>query len=256
MTSTETQKPEPEIASARLSGAARGGNWKRTLLPLGLVLAASLLVRSTLFESFSVPTEAMSPALLPGDIVLVNKQKPIAGRLPKYGGVIVYVDRTEGERLLVRRVVGLPGDRIRIRDGRILRNGKFVSAEWKKPAAKGQLRCAHEAVGAPRGHAAPPKKFRICKDSPELPDQATLIVPKSAVFVLGDRRAIPQEIAEGWLSGNRLLLPLGAGLVHRSEMIGTVTRIVLSITPPGTAPGLGWTERIRWDRFWKRIEIP
>ena len=100
------------------------------------VLAAVLVLRSFVFEPFQIPSSSMAPTLRAGDFVAVDKYSyglrlPVFGTrvvpvgLPKRGDVMVFFPPGD-VRYFIKRVVGLPGDRVELRD-RVLRvNGQPV----------------------------------------------------------------------------------------------------------------------------------
>jgi signal peptidase I len=71
----------------------------------------------------------MQPTLHNGDRLLINKFKFLL-ETPKRGEVITFQDPSEEGRYLVKRVVGIPGDRIEIKDGVLYRNGKIVKEKY------------------------------------------------------------------------------------------------------------------------------
>jgi signal peptidase I len=101
-----------------------GGRTRRssllTVLAVGVVLL--LAVKWLVAEPFRVPSASMAPTLRPGDRVLVNKLAYRTGRPARGDLALVEVPRT-GE-LLLKRVVGLPGDAVEIRDGTLFVNGR------------------------------------------------------------------------------------------------------------------------------------
>ncbi|MFC7440727.1 signal peptidase I [Laceyella putida] len=95
---------------------------------------AMLLIYACLFAwtvnhygiAFSVVNgTSMQPTLHDGDHLLINKFQFLLDK-PKVGDVITFRDPSDPERYLVKRVIGLPGDTIEIRQGRLYRNGKQV----------------------------------------------------------------------------------------------------------------------------------
>jgi signal peptidase I len=137
----------------------------RSLMGLLLSLLAVLivlfgLIRPFIVEAFYVPSESMVPTLEVGDRVLVNKFiYRFAG--PERGHIVVFeVETASGaEEHLVKRVVGLPGDEIAVREGVLLVNG------------------------------VPQKEAYL---NPALPDESSfgpIEVPPEHVFVMGDNRA-------------------------------------------------------------------
>ena len=90
------------------------------------VLAIVLVLRSFLFEPFQIPTGSMIPTLEVGDFILVNKYSygirlPVIGTKfvdvgePQNGDVMVFIPPHEDE-YFIKRVVGIPGDRVRYQD--------------------------------------------------------------------------------------------------------------------------------------------
>jgi len=108
--------------------------WREYLRSVGVAVAAALLVRAFVVEAFQIPSGSMVPTLLVGDHILVSKLS-YAVRLPfthlrlatlgapRRGDVIVFENPREPWRDYVKRVVGLPGDEIEIRDQVVYVNG-------------------------------------------------------------------------------------------------------------------------------------
>ena len=98
------------------------------------VLAIVLVLRSFLFEPFQIPTGSMIPTLAVGDFILVNKftygiRLPVVGTKivdiaePKNGEVMVFIPPHQDE-YFIKRVVGIPGDKVRYQDKTLYINGK------------------------------------------------------------------------------------------------------------------------------------
>lgn len=98
------------------------------------VLAIVLVLRSFLFEPFQIPTGSMIPTLEVGDFILVNKytygiRLPVAGTKvfavnePKNGEIMVFIPPHQDE-YFIKRVVGIPGDRVRYEDKTLYINGE------------------------------------------------------------------------------------------------------------------------------------
>jgi signal peptidase I len=106
----------------------------RSLFP---VLLAVLLFRSFLFEPFRIPSESMLPGLIDGDFILVSKfsyglRLPLLNTLlvptgdPKRGDVIVFRSPSDPDTNLIKRLIGLPGDHVVVRNNRLFVNGVFM----------------------------------------------------------------------------------------------------------------------------------
>src|SRR5437764_5226562 len=107
-------------------------DYARSFFPVALVV---LLLRSFVFEPFRIPSDSMMPTLLDGDFIIVNKyayglRLPVINRKildigePERGDVVVFRWPTRPSTNFIKRLVGLPGDHVEVRDNRIVINGK------------------------------------------------------------------------------------------------------------------------------------
>ena len=144
----ETQEPKQD------EEAAKPGFWRDDLPTLVLAVAVALVVRTFVFQTFYVPSSSMFPTLLIGDHVFVNKfvygpKLPGADwrfpavRAPERGEVVVFqfarapngtihppdVKPQYPTDNFVKRLVGMPGDRIAYRSGHLILNGEPVPVE-------------------------------------------------------------------------------------------------------------------------------
>jgi len=120
----------PEEEQARLLAEPRLVEYARSFFPVLLVV---LVVRSFLAEPYQIPSESMLPTLEVGDFILVNKyayglRLPVLGTRivdigePQRGDIMVFVPPHD-PRYFIKRVVGVPGDRIRIENSVLYING-------------------------------------------------------------------------------------------------------------------------------------
>ena len=109
--------------------------YARSFFPVLLVV---VLVRSFLFEPFRIPSASMMPGLVDGDFILANKfsyglrlplpyTKFVAIGEPRRGDVIVFRLPSDPSTYFIKRLVGLPGDHVLVRDNRIFINGTPVA---------------------------------------------------------------------------------------------------------------------------------
>src|SRR5215831_16777215 len=123
--------------------------WREWVRPLLVVLFILFSVRSSVADWNDVPTGSMKPTILEGDRIFVNKlaydlRVPFVGwRLvhwadPQRGDIVVFTSPADGIRL-VKRVVGLPGDRIELRDDELWINGEPAVYEPLDPAIVQQI---------------------------------------------------------------------------------------------------------------------
>lgn len=211
-------------------------------LAIGTSILFALSIRFFLLEAYRMPSRAMQPTVEAGDTLFVSKfsygfrlpwgTKRFSPAPPHYGDVVVFEFLEEPSRRYIKRVVGLPGDRITIKNGVVQLNGKSISAL----TAENDL-CTKETLPG-----VPP--YEICFEAPLMTTEKEIIVPMGEVFVAGDFRSVPPE--------SRRLKPFG--LVPVSLIYGKAKFIWLSIQPPGsTGAGGDWFSRIRFQRLFKPI---
>jgi signal peptidase I len=105
--------------------------YSRSFFPIILVV---LLIRSFLFEPFRIPSDSMMPTLLDGDFIFVNKftyglrlpvvnTEVVALGEPQRGDVVVFRLPSDPATNYIKRLVGLPGDHVTVRDKRVQVNG-------------------------------------------------------------------------------------------------------------------------------------
>lgn len=173
----------------------RKPNWLvKEIVALFPVLVLVLLLRSFLFEPFRIPSGSMKPTLLEGDFILVNKfaygfRLPISGTTiipvskPKVGDIVVF-RHTNGQDL-IKRVVGVPGDRVRYTNKQLYINDKLIP---------------HTEIKATQDHGvytieSKERLANIVHDIYDYPQAHTIykfddvIVPAHSYFVMGDNRS-------------------------------------------------------------------
>ncbi|WP_169713739.1 signal peptidase I [Paludifilum halophilum] len=101
-------------------------SWLRTVL---LAVSVALVINQFGLAMSVVNGTSMQPTLEDGDRLLINKFHFLFEE-PRRGDVITFEDPSRDGRYLVKRVVGVPGDRIAIRGGELYRNGKRVSEPY------------------------------------------------------------------------------------------------------------------------------
>lgn len=170
----------------RRSGAAR---WRIVVAILAANLACSALlgiVRAVPAETFRIPSESMIPTLVPGEIIWVDRWVPL-WRQPARGEVLV--TRTADGTAWVRRVVGLPGERVALAGGIVHINGvplprmaagTTIDMSWGRPATVPLFR-----------EQGPEGTSWTVAEQPNagwLGTMAETLVPAGHLFMLGDSR--------------------------------------------------------------------
>jgi len=225
---------------------ARVGHWwRKEIRPLLILTLIVFSIRSSLADWNDVPTGSMKPTILEGDRVFINKlaydlKVPFTTwhiaewSNPKRGDIVVFFSPYDGKRL-IKRVIGLPGDSIELRNDRLIINGKSVEYA---PIATELLRDVgssdrtshvfateqlpgrtHAVAGYPAVHA--------------LRDFGPLKVSQGQFFMMGDNRDDSFD-SRYW------------GAVERKQIVGKATVVVMS-----TDREHYW--KPRWDRFFTSL---
>ena len=162
---------------------------------LGLI--ANLLPIPSI-TSYSMPSGSMVPTLLVGDYS-VARTRAFEGRLPERGELAVFRPPSEEEVDFVKRIVGLPGDRIQLRDGRLYLNGAMVERVPIGAMEVAQLLEGFEQAKVYRETLPGGASYLITEfgDDRGLDNTAEFVVPADHVFVLGDNRDASNDSRSG-----------------------------------------------------------
>ena len=140
------------VAEKKEDAPEKGGSalW-REIKGLLWVLLAVLLFHSFVAKPFYIPSESMMPALLKGDRLVVTKYPygwswvspsfhifphwdgRLLGKMPERGDIVIVTPPGQSDDY-IKRVIGLPGDTIEVRDGRLVINGTPITSERRPPA--------------------------------------------------------------------------------------------------------------------------
>jgi len=164
-------------------------------------------LRSHAFEAFRYVESSMMPTLVDGDRLLVN-HATLLNRPLQRGDLVAFASPTTAGQTWIKRVVGLPGDRVSVQDGQLLLNQvSLTDAAVQARAGFGPGEAAEwgtqRAVEHTAGHSYPV----LLNDGPGPADYPESVVPPGTVFVLGDNR-------------NRSLDSRHFGVVPRELLVG------------------------------------
>jgi len=217
------EKPQPKTLRARARHY-----WQKEIRPL-LILALILFsIRSSLADWNDVPSGSMRPTIIEGDRIWVNKlaydlKVPFTTwhiaewSNPQRGDIAVFFSPHDGKRL-VKRVIGLPGDTIELRNNQLVINGTPVEYE---PIAEELMRDIPESQRIGRVFASEklPRQTHAVGGYPAAPATRTfapIVVPQGEYFMMGDNR---DDSFDSRFYGS----------VKREKIVGRATAVVLSL---------------------------
>lgn len=163
------------------------------------VILAVLVIRSFIVEPFRIPSSSMMPTLLVGDFILVNKfayglRLPVTHNEvielgnPERGDVVVFRFPEDPSVDYIKRVVGLPGDRITYRNKTIYVNGEPVPQEpLGRYTGIGRSSTMTGAILKSEELGAHTHRLLLRPNQPARPER-TWVVPEDRFFVMGDNR--------------------------------------------------------------------
>jgi len=205
-------------------------DYSRSFFPVILIV---LVLRSFLYEPFRIPSDSMMPTLIQGDFIFVNKWRyglrlPVLNTRiveidePQRGDVVVFRKPTEPSIVFIKRLVGLPGDQIRVTASGVLVNGtpsQIAPGELYSGPKSGQY--PFSQVGEERlGEAA----HAILLDPARPGLEGEWQVPLGHFFMMGDNR-----------NNSRDSRFPEVGFVPEANVIGKAEAIWLSFNPePGS----------------------
>jgi signal peptidase I len=202
--------------------------WRSEIRPLLILALVLCSLRSSLADWNVVPSGSMQPTILVGDRIFVNKlaydlKVPFTTwhlaewSNPQRGDIVVFFSPHDGTRL-VKRVVGLPGDTVELRNEQLVINGTPVDSVPLSEAWGDQLP-PRERAGSELATEKLPGHQHVMMAIPSLPAKRTfgpVVVPEGAYFMMGDNRDNSFD--------SRYF-----GTVERRQIVGKATDVVLSL---------------------------
>jgi signal peptidase I len=188
---------------------------------VGFLIVIAIFIIAFIAQPFQIPSGSMEPTLLIGDFLLVNKQLvpghahgPLPSTAVQRGDIIVFHYPVEPALHLVKRVIGLPGDRLRLHDGLVYLNGHQLAEPYavRRSAGPDSFRDNFPNMQS----AEPGIDSRWWIEMRHRIEHGNLVVPPDMYFVLGDNRNNSED-SRYW------------GFVPRSAIVGEPFLIYFSV---------------------------
>tara|TARA_Y100000591_G_scaffold208248_1_gene180411 strand:+ start:1628 stop:2377 length:750 start_codon:yes stop_codon:yes gene_type:complete len=234
-----------------------------------LAIFIAILIRSFVFEPFNIPSGSMKPNLLVGDFIFVSKYsygysrhsfpfslgdsqgKVLSGKYftnkPKRGDVVVFKTPSNNRTDYIKRVIGLPGDKIKIINGEIFINNSKISRKIIEPFIDKQKNEILINNGRRRQYIEYffEKEIKVLDiiDFSVADNTREYLVPKNNFFVMGDNRDNSQDSRFNTV-----------GFIPFENIIGKAQFIFFSLENSRFLEFWKWPKSIRWNRIFQKIQ--
>lgn len=215
-------------------------DYARSFFPILLIVFS---VRSFAYEPRRIPSGSLKPTLLVGDFILVNKfnygirlpvihTKILSINNPKRGDIVVFRRPTEPSLDLIKRVIGVPGDRISYVNKVLYINGQEINQQFEKYNTDQNDETSSWEVMQKQENLVGVKHGIYQIPNAENDNFYDVVVPKGKYFMMGDNRDDSAD-SRSW------------GFMPEENIIGQATRVLISVDTV--------KHPIRWERIGERI---
>jgi signal peptidase I len=247
--------------------SSRVGGWINSIADIAVIVLIVLAAKTAIAEPFYVPSGSMEPTLLIGDELLATKfpygysaaslpsflvlpnTRRVLSALPKRGDVVVFRWPGDRSQVWVKRVIGLPGDRIGLRNGKVWINGtpaglRAAGMGEAEIENGGAVLAARYIETLPDGYEHPIFKVVARGEYDDAPD---VVVPSDHLFVMGDNRDNSADSRVPVRAG-------GVGLLPVDDLVGRVDAVVGSWDLAlRNRPIKDWPSGLRLSRFFTAV---
>ena len=177
-----------------------------------IALLLALFIRTFMIEAFKIPSVSMNPTLLVGDHLLVNKfiygiKIPFIDRYivrfkkPKRGEVVVFRFPRDEKKDYIKRIIGIPGDKIEIKRGELYINGKKIKENYDgKYIDRDRYSRTNRYIEYLNGH----EHHILGQDNTDY-NFESITVPENSIFLMGDNRDNSEDSRSwGFASQNKI----------------------------------------------------
>ena len=234
------------------------GNLKSILI----AILIALLIRSFIFEPFNIPSGSMKPNLLVGDFIFVSKYSygfskhslpfsiplipgKIFSNTPERGDVVVFKTPENNRTDYIKRVIGLPGDKIEIKNGIIFINGSEILRKKLNDFIDTDNKTSNKRVRMYNEYFFN-KEINILDITDNgIADNTQLFnVPENHFFVMGDNRDNSQD--------SRFISTVG--FIPYENLVGKAQFIFFSLENARFLQIWKWPNSIRYERIFQKIQ--
>ena len=234
------------------------GNIKSIIIAIFI----ALLIRSFIFEPFNIPSGSMKPNLLVGDFIFVSKYSYgfskhslpfslplIPGKIfpnsPERGDVVVFKTPENNRTDYIKRVIGLPGDKIEIKNGIIFINGSEILRKKLNDFIDTDHKTSNKRVRMYNEYFFN-KEINILDITDNgIADNTQLFnVPENHFFVMGDNRDNSQD--------SRFISTVG--FIPYENLVGKAQFIFFSLENARFLQIWKWPNSIRYERIFQKIQ--
>ena len=227
-----------------------------------IAIFIALLIRSFLFEPFNIPSGSMKPNLLVGDFIFVSKYSygfskhslpfsiplipgKIFSNTPERGDVVVFKTPENNRTDYIKRVIGLPGDKIEIKNGIIFINGSEILRKKLNDFIDTDNKTSNKRVRMYNEYFFN-KEINILDITDNgIADNTQLFnVPENHFFVMGDNRDNSQD--------SRFISTVG--FIPYENLVGKAQFIFFSLENARFLQIWKWPNSIRYERIFQKIQ--
>jgi signal peptidase I len=243
-----------QFRGAKISGKLRA--LRINLLFVAIALATWTSLNRWIVRTYHVPSWSMAPTLLEGDVIVVNRLTygrslfRRAQSRPRRNDVIVFTSRgrlshsqnSQPLISMVKRIVGVPGDTVMMRAGRLIVNGRPQPSPTIPPDRRALSDNSSMDFGWQASAEVAHSRFGEPPVNRSLDDWGPLAVPADKYFTLGDDR-LGSVDSRDW------------GFVSRNSIIGRAFLIVYSFVPADRSlRTMSTITDVRWSRIGQSVE--
>ncbi|MBO1074441.1 signal peptidase I [Roseomonas marmotae] len=244
------------------------GGWLESLKTIVYAVLIAVGIRTVAFEPFNIPSGSMIPTLQVGDYLFVSKyaygysryslpfgpdlfEGRIFGAVPKRGDVAVFKFPRDNSTDYIKRIIGLPGDRVQVRNGRLFLNGQEVPREAlglytvEGDGPRITVRLFRETLPPSPGEGPRQHEILEASDNQAYDNTPEYLVPPGHVFAMGDNRDNSLDSRD---------MTVGVGFVPLENLVGRAEMIFFSVD--GSAAWWqvwAWPSAVRWNRLFMAV---